>query len=185
MYLFCCLSSYNNEHNGVEMYHMKKFLVLFILLFLINIQHAYSQLEFEKGKDPITDENFGLLSVDSTDNRIGLAFKCWNDRSRTHWIALILNIDFGSASKYPNSIDVNVRIDDYKPYPIRFNQINIANKLSYITRADIDNDFDDLVTAIFKSNNSIAITFINTNYKFDVSKSNNAKQQMIKTCPYL
>ncbi len=167
------------------MSHYAKIILSLCLLGLTMAGSAKADWEMSQATDPMTDDKTGFVSVDNDDATYGLALKCWNDKDRTRWIAFITTVDFDKAQKYPESTRISLRIDQEAVIDMAFGQVNIGNKLGYVTGPDFGEDYFMIEKKILNAKTKIAAGFMANLTVFNVSNGRDAMRQLTAVCPYL
>ena len=162
-----------------------KLLLSLCLLALTVAGPAKADWEMTQATDPMSDEKTGFVSVDNADSTYGLAMKCWNDKEKTRWIAFMTNVDFDKAQKYPESAQISLRIDQDPVIEMSFGQVNLGNKLGYVTGPDFGDDYFALEKKILNAKTKIATGFMANLTVFNVSNGRDAMRKMAAVCPYL
>ena len=160
--------------------------LLAILLFCLGFSSlARADWETTQGTDPMTDDKNAYISVDNEESTYALALKCWNDKGKSRWFAFITNIDFDKAQKYPETSQISLRVDQEKAIDMAFGQVNMGNKLSYVTGPDFGKDYFALEKKILNARGKIVVSFMANMMLFSVPNSREAVAELKSTCSYL
>lgn len=167
------------------MSYYSKIILSLCLLGLTLAGPAHADWELTQATDPMTDDKTGFVSVDNSESTYGLALKCWNDKDKTRWIAFITNVDFDKAQKYPESTQISLRIDQDPVIEMTFGQVNIGNKLGYVTGPDFGDNYFTVEKKIVGAKSKIAVGFMANLTVFPVSNGRDVMRKMANICPYL
>jgi hypothetical protein len=163
----------------------KPALLAFLALYLGFSTLARADWEITQGTDPMTDDKNAYISVDNEEGTYALALKCWNDKGKSRWFAFITSIDFDKAQKYPESTQISLRIDQERALDMTFGQVNMGNKLSYVTGPDFGKDYVALEKKILNARGKIVASFMANMMVFNVPNSREAIAELKTHCPYL
>ena len=155
------------------------------LLFFAHMGHANAAWDFSPDTDPMTDEKTAYVSVDDADNSYAIGFKCWDDAEKTRWIAFITDIGFDRAKSYPEAMKMTVRIDTERPMEIGFGQVNLGNKLAYVTSPEVGQLYFNLERRLLKAKSRIVTEFMVNQVVFKVPNTQDVMEKMSAICPYL
>ena len=155
------------------------------LLSFAHTGRANAAWDFSPDTDPMTDEKTAYVSVEEADSSYAIGFKCWDDAENTRWIAFITDIDFDRAKSYPEGIKMAVRIDADRPMEIGFGQINLGNKLAYVTSPEVGQMYFNLEKSLLKAKSRIVTEFMANQIVFKVPNTQVVMAQMSAICPYL
>ena len=167
------------------MRHFTKYGWVIVLLTLLATIPAKANWEFAQDIDPMTDDKTGFVSVDNDESTYGLAMKCWSDKDNTRWIAFMTTVDFDKAQKYPESTQISLRIDQDAVTEMKFGQVNIGNKLGYVTGPDFGDNYFVIEKKFLNAKNKIAVGFMANLTVFNVSNGREIMRKMAGVCPYL
>ena len=152
---------------------------------LAQICGAHAAWDFSPDTDPMTDEKTAYVSVDDDNSAYALGFKCWDDAENTRWIAFITDIEFSQAKSYPEAMKMAVRIDAERPMEVALGQVNLGNKLAYVTSPEIGKAYFNLENKILGAKSRIVTEFMVNQVVFKVPNTQHVMQQMSAICPYL
>ena len=164
---------------------LTRFFPAVVLMYLAFCGLARADWEMTAGTDPMTDDKNAYISVDNEESTYALALKCWNDKDKSRWVAFITNIDFDKAQKYPENTQISLRVDQEKAVDMSFKQVNMGNKLSYVTGPDFGKDYFVLEKKILNSRGKIVVSFMANMMIFNVPNSREAIAELKTSCPYL
>ena len=167
------------------MTYFKPFTLLFVFLCTLCTLPAKAEWEITQGTDPMTDDKNAYISVDNEEGTYALALKCWNDKDKTRWFAFITSIDFDKPQKYPETTQISLRVDQEKAIDMAFGQVNMGNKLSYVTGPDFGKDYFALEKKILNARGKIVVSFMANMMLFSVPNSREAVAELKSTCSYL
>ena len=167
------------------MYSYAQVASIIALLSFVHLGQANAAWDFSPDTDPMTDEKTAYVSVDDADSSYAIGFKCWDDTEKTRWIAFITDIDFDRAKSYPEGIKMKVRIDTDRPMEIGFGQVNLGNKLAYVTSPEVGQIYFNLEKRLMKAKSRIVTEFMVNQIVFKVPNTQDVMEKMTAICPYL
>ncbi len=155
------------------------------LLAFAHVGQAKAAWDFSPDTDPMTDEKTAYISVDDNDSTYAIGFKCWDDAEKTRWIAFITDIDFDKAKSYPEVMKMTVRVDTDRPMEVGFGQVNLANRLAYVTSPEAGQVYFNLEKKLLKAKSRIVTEFMVNQILFKVPNTQDVMEKMSAICPYL